>query len=359
MNTVRVQVPEKEYDIYIGAHIYDTISLPQVNNKHCLIVTDSNVGPLYQEQVKALLNRNGANQVDTVDFPAGEESKTLTTMQKFYSTAAQKGLDRKSIIIALGGGVSGDMAGFLAASYMRGIDFIQFPTSLLAMVDSSVGGKVGIDLPEGKNLVGAFWQPLAVVVDLNTLTTLPAREVKSGLAEVVKYGMIYDSDFLTFLELNMKAITNLDLAVLSEVVSICCQIKAKVVSEDEKEQGIRAILNYGHTFGHSIEMLGGFSLLNHGEGVAIGMNMAAQLSVNNGLIDAKLAQRQKTILTDIGLPITVAGLEAKDILKGMYSDKKVEAGKIRLVLPKGPAGNVIITGEASESDIIKAINDCL
>ncbi|MCK5834876.1 MAG: 3-dehydroquinate synthase, partial [Lentisphaeria bacterium] len=277
----------------------------------------------------------------------------------FYSLAAQKGLDRKSIIIALGGGVTGDMGGFLAASYMRGIDFIQFPTSLLAMVDSSVGGKVGIDLPEGKNLVGAFWQPLAVVADLATLKTLPPREVKSGLAEVVKYGMIYDPKFLSFLEAHTADFNNLNLDVFKEVVSICCKIKSKIVSEDEREQGIRAILNYGHTFGHSIEMLGGYSLLNHGEGVAIGMNMAANLSVQKGLITPELATRQLDLLNEIGLPTTISDLKDTAILQGMYSDKKVESGTIRLVLPKGEAGHVVITGEMSEAAILAAINSAL
>ena len=359
MITVSVPVPNQNYEIFIGTNIYDSIDLPQVKGRHCLIVTDSNVGPLYQNQVKKLLTRNEASAVDTVDFPAGEASKTLSTMQKFYSLAAQKGLDRKSIVIALGGGVSGDMAGFLAASYMRGIDFIQFPTSLLAMVDSSVGGKVGIDLPEGKNLVGAFWQPLAVVADLATLKTLPMREVKSGLAEVIKYGMIYDSCFLTFLENHTTDFNNLNLEIFEEVVSSCCKIKAKVVSEDEREQGIRAILNYGHTFGHSIEMLGGYSLLNHGEGVAIGMNMAANLSVQRKMITPELAERQLNLLNEIGLPSTITDLKAEDILKGMYSDKKVESGTIRLVLPKGEAGHVVITGEMSEDDILAAIKTAL
>ena len=356
MIKISVPVPNQSYDIFIGTHIYETIDLPQVKDRQCLIVTDSNVGPLYQKQVWALLKRNGASAIDAVDFPAGEESKTLSTMQNFYSLAAQKGLDRKSIIIALGGGVTGDMSGFLAASYMRGIDFIQFPTSLLAMVDSSVGGKVGIDLPEGKNLVGAFWQPLAVVADLATLKTLPIREVKSGLAEVVKYGMIYDQNFLEFLENHTSDFNSLNLNVFEQVVSTCCKIKSKVVSEDEREQGIRAILNYGHTFGHSIEMLGGYSLLNHGEGVAIGMNMAANLSVQKELISPELAVRQLRLLTEIGLPTTIVNLMATDILKGMYSDKKVESGTIRLVLPKGEAGNVFITGEMSEDDILNAIN---
>jgi 3-dehydroquinate synthase len=355
MNSVTVPVPNQNYEIYIGTDIYGSIKLPQVSNRHCLIVTDSNVGPLYQKQVIDLLVRNGATAVDTVDFPAGEASKNLSTMQTFYSFAAKKGLDRKSIIITLGGGVTGDMGGFLAASYMRGIDFIQFPTSLLAMVDSSVGGKVGIDLPEGKNLVGAFWQPLAVVADLATLKTLPVREVKSGLAEVVKYGMIYDQNFLTFLENNCQEFNKLNLEIFEEVVSQCCQIKAKVVSEDEREQGIRAILNYGHTFGHSIEMLGEYSLLNHGEAVAIGMNMAANLSVEKNWITPELVQRQLELLTKIGLPTTISKLSPTSILQGMYSDKKVEAGTIRLVLPKGDAGRVIISNEITEEEIINAI----
>ncbi len=355
MLKVHVPVPGHEYDIVIGQDIYKSLTLPEVVTKNCFIVTDSNVGPLYLDAVKALLERNQAFSVNSVIFQAGEESKTLNTMQAFYSKAVKAGMDRKSIVIALGGGVTGDMAGFLAASYMRGIDFIQFPTSLLAMVDSSVGGKVGVDLPEGKNLVGAFWQPKKVVIDMNVLKTLPEREVRCGLAEIVKYGMIFDEPFLTTLEQNVDGLTSLDFAVYSKVIQRCCEIKAEVVAQDEKEGGIRAILNYGHTFGHSLEMLGGFSLLNHGEGVAIGMAMAADLSVNLGMIDASVSTRQDKLLKAIGLPVDIANMDAKEVLEGMRADKKVESGTIRLVLPNSKAGEVVITGEVSEEDIVKAI----
>ncbi|MGL4855035.1 MAG: 3-dehydroquinate synthase [Lentisphaeria bacterium] len=355
MQQVQVPVLGSEYKIFIGRDFYNNLSLPSVRGKQCLIVTDSNVKPLYGEAVKQVLYKSQASKVETIDFSAGEEHKTLTTMQKFYSTAAQLGMDRKSIIIALGGGVTGDMAGFLAASYMRGINFIQIPTTLLAMVDSSVGGKVGIDLPEGKNLVGAFWQPLEVIIDIKTLSTLPMREIRCGLAEIIKYGMIYDSSLLGYIEVNVKKLMNLDYEVYEKVIKRCCEIKADIVGQDEKEQGIRAILNYGHTFGHSIEMLGGFSLLNHGEGVAIGMTMAAQLAVDSGLISQEIADRQERILSQLGLPTKVENMDAEAIFAGMKADKKTESGCIRLVLPCKQLGNVAIYGDVSNELIINAI----
>lgn len=355
MIKVPVKVPGHEYDIIIGQSIYEGITLHEVTNKKCFIVTDSNVGGLYLESAVALLERSDADSIHSTVFPAGEESKNLNTMQKFYSSAVAAGLDRNSIVIALGGGVTGDMAGFLAASYMRGIDFIQLPTSLLAMVDSSVGGKVGVDLPEGKNLVGAFWQPLKVVVDMNVLKTLPEREIRCGLAEVIKYGMIYDADFLSYLEQNSEGLKTLDLEVYAKVIQRCCEIKAEVVATDEKERGLRAILNYGHTFGHSLEMLGGFSLLNHGEGVSIGMAMAADLAINVGLIPKEVAERQNKLLAEIGLPIEISDMDPAEVLEGMRADKKVASGKIRVVIPKDEAGKVIITGDIAEAELVKAI----
>ncbi len=355
MLKVHVPVPGHEYDIIIGQSVCQNINLQEVADRKCLIVTDDNVGSLYLERAVSLLEHNNATSIDSVVFPAGEESKTLDTMQTFYSAAVKAGLDRNSIVVALGGGVTGDMAGFLAASYMRGIDFIQLPTSLLAMVDSSVGGKVGVDLPEGKNLVGAFWQPLKVVIDMNVLKTLPEREIRCGLAEIVKYGMIYDTGFLTYLEENTEGLKSLDFNVYAKVIKRCCEIKAEVVGADEKEKGLRAILNYGHTFGHSIEMLGGYSLLNHGEGVSIGMAMAADLAVNLKMIDLETADRQNRLLEAIGLPVTVSDMDPAKVLEGMRTDKKVMSGKIRLVLPQGEAGKVTITSDVTEEEIVKAI----
>ncbi len=355
---VDVLVPGKEYQIHIGEDHYQSIQLPEVTNKTCLIVTDSNVNPLYSSAVEDLLNANGASKIATSVFDAGEASKHLGTMQQFYTDAVKNGLDRKSIIIALGGGVTGDMAGFLAASYMRGIEFIQLPTSLLAMVDSSVGGKVGVDLPEGKNLVGAFWQPKSVVINLPTLKTLPQREILCGLAEIVKYGIIWDEKLLSFLEENVTGLLNLDFNVYRQVIERCCQIKAEVVSQDEQEKGIRAILNYGHTFGHSIEMLGGFELLNHGEGVAIGMVIAAQLAVNLGKISQDIFDRQLRLLKALGLPTTV-DMEPAAILEGMRADKKNQQGRIHVVIPEEKVGKVIVTGDISEREILTAIKNVI
>ena len=360
MIKVHVPVPGKEYDISIGQGMVGTedFDLSMIKGRNCLIISDSNVAPLYMEQAMEWLIEHEAGKVAHCMFPAGEGSKHLDMMKSFYSLAVRASMDRKSVVVALGGGVTGDMAGFLASSYMRGIDFIQLPTSLLAMVDSSVGGKVGVDLPEGKNLVGAFWQPLAVIADLVTLKTLPEREIRCGLAEVIKYGVIWDADFFTYLEENIEALNSLDLEVYATVVKRCCEIKAQVVSEDEREGGIRAILNYGHTFGHSIETLGGYSLLNHGEGVSIGMAMAMSLSVEQGMISTEVMERQNRLLKAIGLPTSIDKMEPKKILEGMRSDKKTEAGKINLILPTEELGKVVKTAEIAEAVILKAIASC-
>ena len=277
--TIPVPIPGREYDITVGEGLFDALGdspvKPFVDGRACLIVSDSNVAPLYGDACESLLRACGATEVHCTEFPAGEESKTLATVSTFYGTCVDRGLDRKSLIVALGGGVTGDMAGFLAATYMRGIDFIQIPTSLLAQVDSSVGGKTGVDLPEGKNLVGAFKQPLHVLIDVNTLKTLPRRELLSGLAEVVKYGVSLDEAFLSYLENHVDAIVGLDAEACAYAITRSCELKAEVVLKDEHDlTGLRAILNYGHTFGHALETLGGYNALTHGEGVAIGMLMA-------------------------------------------------------------------------------------
>ncbi len=358
-NIVDVLLAERSYKIVIGGNILNQVSVYShnfVNQQNCLIVSDSNVAPLYSEKVMTELKIAEVAKCHSEIFPAGEENKTLNTMAKFYSSAVTHGLDRKSLFIALGGGVTGDMCGFLAASYMRGVDFIQIPTSLLAMVDSSVGGKTGVDLEEGKNLVGAFWQPKLVLIDPCCLKTLPKREILCGLAEIIKYGVIIDYDLFVDLENNIDKVNSLDINYYSEVITRCCQIKADVVAKDEREGGLRAILNYGHTFGHAIEKVSNFSI-GHGEGVAIGMCMAANLAVAENLMTAEDAQRQKNLIDKIGLPTTVNSYNVQDIVDAMSSDKKCEAGENIFIIPRS-IGKVDIRKGFTQKAVYKAVESC-
>jgi len=326
------------------------ILAPLCYKRTTLFVTDSNVDSLYSGKIIK-------GSCPKFVFPAGEKYKTLDTVADICRAAVAKGLDRKSIIIALGGGVCGDMAGFAAAVYMRGIDFIQIPTTLLAMVDSSVGGKTGVDLPEGKNLVGAFWQPKLVLIDPETLKTLPAAEVRNGLAEVVKYGMIYDWEFFQLLENNIAALTDLDMAFYSEIIQRCCEIKADVVAQDEREGGLRAILNYGHTFGHAVEMLSNFEIA-HGAAVSTGMAVAAKLGVMTGRISKVYAERQNALLEKLGLPTRIpSGYDPEKIYGAMLHDKKTLDSKVKLILPSG-AGAVSIVDDIKRDLIIQAIGNC-
>ncbi|MEA2012976.1 MAG: 3-dehydroquinate synthase [Verrucomicrobiota bacterium] len=359
-----VCLDERSYKILIGKDIInmeDTCSELRhfSEGKNVFLVSDSNVAELYEKNVKKLLSKTGTANIKTEIFPPGEKSKNLSTIEGFYHSALKVGLDRASIVVALGGGVTGDMAGFLAATYMRGIDFIQIPTSLLAMVDSSVGGKVGVDLPEGKNLVGAFLQPKIVIIDTNFLLTLPSREIRCGLAEVIKYGVILDEDFFSYLESNVKALREMDLDVYESLIKKCCDLKAHIVCEDEKEHGVRSYLNYGHTFGHAIETLGGYEELNHGEAVSIGMMMAGELACLMGLFDRDLLKRQRSLLTQVGLPVTFKNTFSSDeIINIMQNDKKTQGGNLRLILPEG-IGKVKIVKDADKSQIKKAIENAI
>jgi 3-dehydroquinate synthase len=324
-----------------------------VSNRKCLIVSDSNVYALYGKQLESKLHAAGAS-VSTSVFPAGEENKHLNTMAAIYHDAVKAGLDRKSLIVALGGGVSGDIAGFAAATYMRGIEFIQVPTSLLAMVDSSVGGKTGVDLPEGKNLVGAFWQPKKVIIDPKLLTTLEMREVRCGLAEIVKYAIIIDAELFDILQHNIDKLLKLDLDFYAEIIARCCEIKAKIVAEDEREAGVRALLNYGHTFGHAIEQVANFSV-GHGEGVAIGMCMAADLAVKMGLCEPEVRERQRGLLEALGLPHSTQ-FSPEAILEAMKSDKKNMNNQTVVILPEA-IGRASIVKDATPELILEAIRD--
>lgn len=342
MRQVQVNLPGREYEILIGSGLAtDTAAVTAFRavaaGRRCGLVADDTVAPLYAAAVTALAAAADATFAGAVTFPAGETSKTTETLAHLYCEAIRLGLDRKSLVLALGGGVTGDLAGFFAATWMRGLDFIQLPTTLLAMVDSSVGGKTGVDLPEGKNLVGAFHQPRLVWCDLDTLKTLPDREWRCGLAEIVKYGVILDASLFAQLETQTLPSLQADTAAVAAVVARCCELKAQVVLADEKETtGRRMILNYGHTFGHPLETLGGYGGYNHGEAVAVGMGMAADLAVLLARCPPDLPARQDALLRRLGLPTHAAPgrFRAEEVLNLMLRDKKTVGGRLRLILPR-------------------------
>ena len=338
---VSINLGERSYPIAIGAGLLGAPStyaaLPQAAT--ALIVTNTTVAPLYADALRAALAGKYA-QVHVVVLPDGEEHKNWQTLNLIFDALLANGCDRKTVLFALGGGVVGDMTGFAAASYMRGVPFVQVPTTLLAQVDSSVGGKTAINHPLGKNMIGAFYQPLLVVCDLATLDTLAPREVSAGLGEIIKYGPIADMAFMDWLEANMDALLARERTALAHVVRRSCEIKAAVVGQDEREAGLRAILNFGHTFGHAIEAGMGYGAWLHGEGVGAGMVMAAELSRRLGLVDDAFVVRLKTLVQRAGLPLRGAVLDAADnagrYLELMRVDKKSEAGEIRFVLIDGP-----------------------
>ena len=330
-DTVMVRLSDRSYPITIGAGLFGDSSLPEpyVRGRRCFLVADSSVAPLFSETVRMALLSAGVASVSCFEFPAGEESKTLSTIGDICRAAAQAGLDRRSVMVALGGGVTGDMTGFSAAVYMRGIDFIQIPTTLLAMVDSSVGGKTGVDLPEGKNLVGAFHQPRAVLIDTDFLNTLPDSQFLCGLAEIIKTAAILDAGFFSLLENHVAEIRNRDPQFAAEMIRRCCELKASVVSRDEREGSLRAILNYGHTFGHAIESSFHYRML-HGEAVAIGMRLAADLAVELGIMERSEAVRQRALLEAVRLPTTV-NCDPDAVYEAMFKDKKALDGVLRFV----------------------------
>jgi 3-dehydroquinate synthase len=286
---------------------------------------------------------------------AGEVSKAPDVATDLWEQMLEQGADRQTVVIALGGGVVGDLAGFVAATFARGLSFVQVPTSLLAQVDSSVGGKVGVNLPGAKNMVGAFWQPRGVVVDVDVLSTLPESEYRAGLAEVVKYGVIMDAEFFGYLESNIEPINDRDADVLTYVVERCCRLKADVVEEDEREEtGRRAILNYGHTFCHAFEAATNYEDLLHGEGVAIGMMCAARLAERLGRVDQAFVKRQLQLLTALGLPTGVPDVEPDELIEAMYHDKKVDRGELRFVLPTR-LGQVELVRGVGTTEILAAL----
>ncbi|MBI3580909.1 MAG: 3-dehydroquinate synthase [Nitrospinae bacterium] len=334
-NHLKVNLRERSYPIFIGGGLLKEAGslLRRVSKapKVC-IVTNAAVNRLYGGALSASLKRGGFGVVTTL-LGDGERFKNLKNVEKIYAALYRAGFDRSDAVLALGGGVVGDMAGFAAATYMRGVDLIQFPTTLLAQVDSSVGGKTGVDFLKGKNMVGAFYQPKLVVCDPDVLKTLPRREYLCGLAEVVKYGAIKNERFFSWLEKSADSMLDGDEGALGKAVLESCRVKAGVVERDEKESGERAILNFGHTFGHGLETALNFRRLKHGEAVAVGMAMAARLSRILGLLDANSEKRVENLLSRLGLPVSPpAGVSAAEVLRGMEHDKKILSGRLRFVV---------------------------
>ncbi len=353
MERIRVELGERSYDICIGSNILDGIggSLKSFGlSPKVAAVSNPTVFSLYGDRVSASIKKAEFDLI-TVIIPDGEEYKDLLWLQHIYDDLLKHRLDRSSALIALGGGVIGDITGFAASTYMRGISYIQVPTTLLAQVDSSVGGKTGVNHKLGKNMIGTFWQPKLVWVDVETLKTLPKRELVAGLAEVIKYGVIYDAELFGFLEANKEKILNLDNQALTHIVRRSCEIKSDVVSKDERESGLRAILNYGHTIGHAIETVTGYTRFLHGEAVAVGMYLEARLALILKLIDEAQALRIKALIESYGLPSEMpVDIDAKGVLSSMQLDKKAVAGKLKFILPE-KIGAVRIQKEVPEEAI--------
>jgi 3-dehydroquinate synthase len=355
--TIRVNLAERSYDIEIGGGGLARLGAfvtERGRTTHAVVITDENVQEPYAVPATESMVREGID-VDLIAVAPGETSKSIRAAVDLWQGILELDADRKSIVIAVGGGVVGDLAGFVAATYARGLRFFQVPTSLLAQVDSSVGGKVGINLPAAKNMVGSFYQPSGVLIDTATLATLPANEYRSGLAEVVKYGVILDADFFAYLESHVAEINARQEDVLAAVIARCCRLKADVVERDEREEtGLRAILNYGHTFGHAFESLLGYGKLMHGEGVSIGMCCAARLAQRLGRVDLSFVERQQKLLEAFGLPTTVPSLNYDEIIAAMQHDKKVQHGNLKFVLPNR-IGHVESVGEIDSKEVTAAL----
>ncbi len=358
---VLIELGERSYPILIGSGLLaqsdSYAGLPSA--AQALIVSNTTVAPLYVAKLKQALQPH-YGQVGVVELPDGEAHKDWQTLNLIFDALLVQACDRKTVLYALGGGVVGDMTGYAAASYMRGVPFVQVPTTLLAQVDSSVGGKTAINHPLGKNMIGAFYQPQRVICDLDTLKTLPERELSAGLAEIIKYGPIADMELVDWLELNVDALRARDPSALAHAVRRSCEIKASVVGQDEREAGLRAILNFGHTFGHAIEAGMGYGAWLHGEAVGCGMVMAATLSERLGLIDRAFVQRLKALIARAGLPVTGPQLDGQDnagrYLELMRVDKKAEAGEIRFVVIEAP-GRAGVRG-APDALVREVIDAC-
>lgn len=334
MKRIDMQFENTAYPIIIDKGWEATLSKIPSNIflKKALIISDTNVGPLYSNEIIKALSENDIG-IRTILIDPGESSKTIEKAMDIYTTALNFRMDRDSLFIALGGGVVGDLAGFTASTYMRGVPYLQIPTSLLAQVDSSVGGKTAVNHPLGKNMIGSFYQPKGVLINTDTLKSLPVRQISTGLAEVIKYGVIADKNLFSYLEENIEKVFSFDDKVLNHIIYKSCTIKAKIVAQDEKDKGIRGILNFGHTIGHAIEAETSFTEYTHGESVAIGMVAEAELAQLLGLIDKGFVDRLKNLLLKAKLPIKLPNIETDRLIKHMQRDKKNKIGKIVFVLP--------------------------
>jgi 3-dehydroquinate synthase len=360
MRTVEVPLGTRSYKIEVGRDLLGklgTYCQKLALGQRCAIITDSNVAPLYAQNAAKSLAKGGFESL-LVTVPPGEKSKSLRVVQSCYDQLAAHRLERKSFVVALGGGVVGDLAGFVAATYLRGIPFVQIPTTLLAQVDSSVGGKVGVNLPAGKNLVGAFYQPRLVLADLASLDSLPDREFRAGLAEVIKYGIIYDAQLFRTLEGDMEKLLRREPKIMAAVVARCCEIKADVVGQDETEGGLRAILNFGHTIGHGLEAISRYGKYLHGEAISIGQVAAARLSSRVLGFAASEAERVQAIFLRAGLPVAVrltAG-QKRSLFDAMRLDKKVSGGEIKFVLARA-IGQVEFGVKVPSTEIEAVLNE--
>lgn len=358
MGVISVNLPQYSYEIAIASSGLDQVGEKMSGlglGKKVLVVSNPTVFPLYGERVVNSLESAGFDVVKCI-LPDGEQYKNLESLQKIYDTALENRLERTSSMVALGGGVIGDMTGFAAATWLRGIKFVQIPTSLLAMVDASIGGKTGVNHPKGKNLIGAFHQPQLVLIDPDVLKTLPEREFRAGMAEVIKYGVIWDADLFSQMEAEsgLDKMSDISPELIEKILNCSCQAKAEVVGKDEKEAGLRAILNYGHTIGHAVESLTGYTQIIHGEGVGIGMVAAGQIATKLGMWKTEEAERQDKLITKAGLPTKLpTGIDIEGIIATLQTDKKVKAGKVRFILPT-QLGAVTITDKVP-SDTIREV----
>jgi 3-dehydroquinate synthase len=355
MINLTVELGNRSYPIKIGSGILNVPGIldPYAANRDVLIVTNEALAPMYLKPVRALLT---ASRVESLVLPEGEAMKTLATLELIFDALAEHHFGRDCLLVAVGGGVIGDICGFAAASWQRGVDFIQIPTTLLAQVDSSVGGKTAVNHASGKNLIGAFHQPVCVLSDMDTLSTLPDRELSAGLAEVVKYGLLGDADLFNWLEREYAAILRRDCERLQHIVRRSCEIKAQIVAADEHERGQRALLNLGHTFGHAIEKCVGYGEWLHGEAVAAGMCMAAEFSRRLGWINSDDVNRIRQLLTRFNLPVDPPQIEPAAFLDAMSQDKKVIARQIRLVLLKS-IGEAVVVADYPEHQLVELLSD--
>jgi 3-dehydroquinate synthase len=359
LHTLKVDLADRSYPIYIGTDLFTEAELlvGHVRGNSALIVSNTTVAPIYLAKLEAILKQNKIRH-DRVILEDGEQYKTVATVEKIIDTLLQQRYDRQTTLIALGGGVVGDITGFAASIYQRGVHYIQIPTTLLSQVDSSVGGKTGVNHPLGKNMIGAFYQPQYVIADTDTLDTLPDRELSAGLAEVIKYGLIYDANFFDWLEQNIELLLARNYQALCQAILESCTIKAKIVEIDERESGIRAILNLGHTFGHAIEASMGYGNWLHGEAVATGMVMASDLSLRHGWIDESVRQRTIDLLEKSALPVkSPPEMTVDKYMNAMAIDKKTLDGAIKLILLKA-LGEAVITSEYNSDLLQQTLTEC-